>query len=203
MSSSPELTGDRAATWAPALDLTPDGLRRFDTSRVPNAVRIGREAGYRAGQAEATADARRVIEAEFVRARAEAEQMLAALQRAASVLDQAESTAAATFAEVVFDTVTVFAEAVLQRELTDDSRRALDAMRRALSQLDRTEGVIISLHPDDLGLLSGLEVPEGVVLRGDPALRPGDAIASTDEHTVDARISTAIDRARRALLGYE
>jgi flagellar assembly protein FliH len=66
--------------------------------------------------------------------------------------------------------------------------------------------VVVSMHPEDfrnlVGENSGEDFDFGgrkIVLRPDPGLSPGDAVAETGTATVDATIAAAVERAREAL----
>ena len=80
----------------------------------------------------------------------------------------------------------------------------LDALRRALAMAPDTGTLTVRLHPDDL---ASLGAPDGeytlhgrtVLLRPDPGLSPGDAIAEQGSTTIDARLAEAIARVRAEL----
>ena len=67
--------------------------------------------------------------------------------------------------------------------------------------------VRVRLHPADCAAIEALgpnsALPERVDLVPDPRLERGDAVTEYDDGALDARISTALDRARRALSGEE
>lgn len=200
MSSSSEAAMSTAA-WAPSLDLTPKGLSRFDPDRVRQAIRDGYEAGLRAGQAEAVAAGREARAAELELVRSEAARLLASLEQATEQLARQEGATAQAFADRVADVGVRIAAAIVQHELADESAAAVAACQRALTALGRRDGARLQLHPDDIVLLEGADLPEHVELEPNPALQRGDALAQTDDRTVDARIDGALDRALSALRG--
>lgn len=168
----------------------------------------GHAAGYAAGlrqaarEALAAADAFE-IEKEDFRARAEkqlADQsaLLAAIgSRAAGavlpVLDEAERSVAAAALHL--------AEAILGTELSSAQTAARAALSRAFPSGESAAPLHVRLHPSDVALLTGTAPANGITLVEDPALQRGDAVAAYPDGVIDARISTALDRAREALEG--
>lgn len=122
-------------------------------------------------------------------------------QRAVPVIDEARAAVYAAALEL--------AEAILQREIQPGPQSARTLLERALQVPADADPTNIRLHPDDLlhvNLLieSGeVKVPEGLRLVADARLSHGDAITEHDDGALDARISTAVARARAALLGGE
>jgi len=94
----------------------------------------------------------------------------------------------------------------LTRELVGHELRSVtgpDVVRRAL-QLTPTEPVArLHVHPDHLADLTAADLAEladrGVSVIGDPTVAWGDALAECDEHVVDLRVSTAMERVRESL----
>jgi flagellar assembly protein FliH len=184
----------------------------------------GHAAGYAAGlrAAELELAARRaVLEAEhsdllhrLQAATVSAVEALAASARAldarvAPVLDDAEEALVATAFEL--------AEAVLGYELrasesVDDGSHGADATdpragrtaRAAVAVTDPGDVVTVRLHPADLAQLDAAtrdSVAAEVSFVADASLARGDAEAERRIGQVDARLGTALDRARTALLG--
>lgn len=128
-------------------------------------------------------------------------------QRRGAVLEEAQDVLAASAMEL--------AEAILGYELNDGGsggKTARAALARALgasSDLGALCGAetvtAVRLHPADLAALSAVDVGNvaGVELRADPTLNPGDAIAEHPQGWLDARIGTALDRAKAVLLGTQ
>ncbi|WP_148076818.1 FliH/SctL family protein [Frigoribacterium sp. PhB24] len=188
----------------------------------------GHAAGYASGlrAAELELAARRaVLEAEhsdllhrLQSATVSAVEALAASARAldarvAPVLDDAE--------EALVTTAFELAEAVLGYELRaseslgDESsvvdgtdpragRTARAAVARALAVTDPGDVVTVRLHPADLAQLDDVtrdSVAADVAFVADATLARGDSQAELRVGQVDARLGTALDRARTALLG--
>ncbi|MFE4197556.1 FliH/SctL family protein [Paenarthrobacter sp. NPDC056912] len=175
----------------------------------------GHAAGYAAGIQAAAAEHRRLQE----QLRAEHEEMLdagrTALARSVQLL-QAAATAAQQRQEIALDEVQDvlaagamdLAEAVLGHELAQGENTARAALGRALgSQRGGSTGVgsvtTVRLHPGDLAALaaSGVVDVAGVELKADAALNPGDAVGEYPNGWIDARIASALERAKQALLG--
>ena len=188
-----------------------------DNEAVERAKQQARTTGYAEGWAQGRREA--AVEADAAEARARAaeqafqQRRAAALAQAVNALGRAvtelENQLMPTFTElqeVLLAHAFELAEAIVGRTLDDPQRRGADALRRAMAAAPESGHLVVSLHPDDFSTLVGdggateFEY-EGrkVILRPDPALRPGDAVAETGMATVDATIATAVARARDAL----
>ncbi|MDY0945382.1 hypothetical protein SOM11_05215 [Frigoribacterium sp. CFBP9039] len=83
-------------------------------------------------------------------------------------------------------------------------RTARAAVARALVGADGSVVTTLRLHPLDLALLdesTRASSAPGVVFAADPSLGRGDAEADLPAGLIDARLDTALARARQALLG--
>ena len=191
--------------------------------RAASADVRGHAAGYTAGLRAARA------EAEALRARLEAEHAarITALEadtsRRIAVLDAATNAMLSQLVPVLADAEASvasaamdLAEAVVGYEIRA-SRPSVDAsvvdttdgleargasgaeatVRRALASIDRTVPVAVRLSPADAARVAAVDLPVPVV--ADPSLRDGDAVVDLPEGVLDARIATALDRARTAL----
>jgi len=155
-----------------------------------------RAASRAAAQAQALADERRL--ADDQRRAAEHAAALAALaaatrgaqSRTAPVLQAAEATLLRCALEL--------ATTVLGVELSDGPAGAVAALARVRAA--DVEPVAVRLHPEDLRALGpDPELPQGARLVADPSLSRGDAVADLPDGWLDARIGTALERARTAL----
>lgn len=181
---------------------------------VEQATVRGHAAGYAAGLREASviaAERLASLEAEHAEragraaARVDAECATLALAAAAvqrtvvPVLEQSDDAVLAAALDV--------AEAVIGSELSDADAGASAALRRVLGALGsdaELPGLTLRLHPDDAELLrTAGQLPPSLSVQPDPALDRGDAVAQLPDGLVDARIGTAVLRARRALGGLE
>jgi flagellar assembly protein FliH len=94
------------------------------------------------------------------------------------------------------------AEAIIGRELDDRENSAKTAVLRAMSIVAIDDVLGVRLHPEDLAVISadGAGV-QGLHLVSDPGLDRGDAVLDVPDGIVDARISTALARAKAVLVG--
>lgn len=183
-------------------------------ARVDAESEAARAAGWSAGwaagsraAAEAATNQRHAID-EVERAReaeraARAQAALVVLRRAVEAVSQQVIPVLAKVADLLDDGAVTLAEVVLGRELSDADDGARLALARALSLPPEVGVHTVRLHPLDLQVLidAGVmdELPAGVELVADRTLVPGDAMAEFPDGYLDARVSTAIARARRAL----
>jgi flagellar assembly protein FliH len=186
--------------------------------RASGADVRGHAAGYTAGLRAAQA------ETDALRARLQAEHtaLTASLRadtvRRIAVLDAATNAMLSTVAPVLSDAeasvasaATDLAEAIVGYEIRasrpavgpDADREARitsgaeTTVRRALASIDRSVPVAVRLSPADAARVADVDLPVPVV--ADPALRDGDAVVDLPDGILDARIATALDRARTAL----
>ena len=193
-----------------ALPTTPSAPASATDARARAA---GYAAGWAAGAraaAEAGEQQRRRLAEEHLRAQAQRD---AAVVDALTVLERAVGAAAARTAPVVlevrrsvYQAALDLAASVLQRELTPGPDADAALLERAL-QLPVDVGVqTVRLNPRDLAEVQALlasgdaQLPAGVTLVADPLLGVGDAISEHAAGLLDAQISTALERARAALL---
>jgi flagellar assembly protein FliH len=163
----------------------------------------GHAEGFRAGSAEAAA-ARRTAEAEQTArdaaAAREMESAVTALRAAARSLGDRERELTAAAQDQVLRCAIELAELIIAGELTDAGAAAAAAARRAIVGADPAEVREVRLHPDDLRMLEGTDdALAAFALVADDTLDRGDAVAILDHGRIDARIGSALERARRAL----
>lgn len=163
----------------------------------------GHAEGFRAGLAEAES-AQRVAEDERnERERAaahEIESAIATLHAAARSLADRERELTSAAQEQVLSCAIELAELIIAGELSDAGASAAVAARRAVADVDRSEIREVRLHPDDLRTLqASADELAAFALVSDDTLARGDAIATLDHGHIDARIGSALARARLAL----
>ncbi|RZU65539.1 flagellar assembly protein FliH [Microterricola gilva] len=180
---------------------------------IEQAMVRGHAAGYAAGLREASVvaaerlanlEAEHAEQARLAAATVDAECATLAVAAAAvqrtviPVLEQSDDAVLAAALEL--------AEAVIGSELSDASAGASAALRRVLGTLGsdaELPGVILRMHPDDAEMLRAAgQLPQALSVQSDPGLGRGDAVAQLPDGLVDARIGTAVLRARRALGGH-
>ena len=181
---------------------------RSEDSAADRGFTQGHAAGYAAGLQAAAAEQRRLREQLL----AEHTDMLdagrSAIARAVAVLGTAteaaqkrQEVAVAEAEGVLAASAIELAEAILGYELGHGERTARAALDRVLGHPDGTV-TAVRLHPGDLAALAaaGVVLRPGVELTADAALNPGDAIGEYPQGWIDARLGSALERARRALL---
>ena len=181
------------------------------TSLADRARAAARAEGYASGWAEGRRRAMEATrEAEAALAATLAEQRVALAEQQSSLL-QALTTAAEScgsefrsryveLADQALELALQIAEAVLDREVELAREPGLDALRRALADVDPATPVTVRLHPADVTTLHS-EALAGREVRvvGDPTVARGDAVAETDVAVVDATIADALRRVREVL----
>ncbi|GAA2747427.1 hypothetical protein GCM10009868_36880 [Terrabacter aerolatus] len=193
-----------------------------DTARVavpvvfPTIDPVGEAEGFTRGHAAGYAAGLRLAAAETAAAEADRQDRLAAAvaadrartDRALVALDAAARALAARTAPVLsavdaglVEAALTLAEAVIGRELADGPYGARAALSRALSGPDAAAVVAVRLHPDDLEVLTADDRTdaETVLLVPDAGLERGDAVADYPDGELDARVRTALQRARAAV----
>jgi flagellar assembly protein FliH len=180
------------------------------SDRITEQARVhGHSAGYAAGRRDAERDVeelRRSLAAEYAAKGAALDSIvqssLAALALATARLDawERETMAAADLA--LASAAIELAEGILGRELSSSPDSARTAIDRALSQAGRVEAGAVRLNPiDHAAIIASGKVDASLRLLIDPSLARGDAILDLPDGYIDARIATALDRARAAIAG--
>lgn len=198
----------RVNSFKPA-SITPHRTDAGDAARTAG-FSAGWAAGARAAADAATAERTRlqaehdVREAQRDEASSHAVNALGAAMnqwnhKALPILDEARRT--------LYSAALDLAAAILQREVEPGSSSARTLLDRALALPIESTPTVLRLHPDDLLHVNLLiesgqaAVPVGLRLVGDSRLSPGDAITEHEDGALDARIGTALARAREVLLG--
>lgn len=168
----------------------------------------GREEGRRAAEAQAQELTAAAALAESARA-AEAGRALGALAQAAALLEQRTAPPAAELEDLIVDAAFRLAEEILGREVAHTPEPGRDALARALGLAPAGLPVTVRLNPADHATLVAALDPAGtgvlevdgrtVTLVTDPNLKAGDATADSEATAIDARLETAVQRAKEAL----
>jgi flagellar assembly protein FliH len=190
-------------------DTRPIVFPSLQTSGESDGFTRGHAAGYAAGLRKAEVEAnllRAHLEAQKAAALKEGQRRLAAavalLEAAATALRARTAPVLAEADDALTAAGLALAEAVLGRELSDATMGAKAALGRAFSVADSEAIVAVRLHPADLALLTAERATTTqVTLVADPSLTRGDAVAEYPDGELDARIGTALARARAALAG--
>ncbi|MFF1572692.1 FliH/SctL family protein [Leifsonia sp. NPDC058292] len=181
-----------------------------ETEQSHAAAQSARARGYAAGYAEglrvaATEQSAWLAAAEQDRAqradlatqhtvRALAVLRAAALELTESTLPVVED-AEGTLVAAAFE----LAEAVVGHALGDRLAAAEAAVARVLGDDLAGQVSVIRLNPDDAAAIAETATELPVRLVADPAVAAGDAIGELPDGWLDARIRTALDRAREAI----
>lgn len=191
------------------LALTIPRLGTTNSSRLDEQARArGHAAGYTDGLRAAQVEvARRVSELDERHAEAlqaandRTTAAVAVVETAARSLNERTVPLLAESHNALAAAAIELAEAILGYELGNEERSARAALARALDVTHLDDVRTVRLHPEDLALLDpDVHAAAGVELTADPSLSRGDAITEFPHGYLDARLSTALDRARAALL---
>jgi flagellar assembly protein FliH len=143
-------------------------------------------------------------------ARLQHERALAALHAAARALDSRTVPVLQDAEDSVLSAAMKLAEAIVGHTLADEARAARFALGRAgdTGQVPGSHPAApgagthtVRLHPQDLALLNPADLAgTGVTFVPDTALARGDAVSEFPHGFLDARIGSALERAKAALL---
>ena len=93
------------------------------------------------------------------------------------------------------------AERLTLSRLTIDPETLAERVLELVRLAGGADRVTVAMHPDDIAAISRLpSPPEGITFEPDETLSPGDAIASTGEGLVDARLKVQLDAIQRELM---
>lgn len=162
----------------------------------------GHAEGYRAGAAQALAEARR---SEDARAASETERRrevtsaVTALRSAVDALAEHITRVTRATERDVSARAVELSSLIVAEALADADTAAVAALRRALDAQDPRDAQEIRFSAADLQLLSDQDaLPDGIRVTADATLLPGDAMVVIADGLVDARIAAALERARIA-----
>lgn len=189
-----------------------DAVTEKTLSQLAEKTRLSAQAqGYAIGWAEGRRQAALEAESEAVaigqqreaedRRRAEEHQReVAALRAAATELRNATAHVCNTVETHATHVAITLVEAILGRELSQAGDPVGDAVRRALTLMPGEPLTRIRLNPDDARSPRLAELlEEQTVVVPDASLHRGDAVVEADDHVIDARIGTALERVREVL----
>lgn len=160
----------------------------------------GQRAARTAAQVEAEAAEAVRLGAEEER-RAEHRAAVAALELAAVRLHEAVAGLSATVEEQATGLAWDLTRELVGHELR--SATGPDVVRRALELTPTEPAARLRLHPDHVAELTAADLAaladRGVVAIADPVVAWGDALVECDDHVIDVRVSTAMERVREVL----
>lgn len=167
----------------------------------------GHAAGYAAGlraaaeHTEALRARLRVDHDRLEQARqTQVEDAIAVLTAATRALNAVALPVVADSEEVLVASALELAEAIIGHELCDEDASARAALARVTAQPATSVVPLVRMNPDDLALLADeVLAHQEVTFVPDPQLNRGDAVAEFPDGFLDARIGTALERAKLAL----
>jgi len=123
----------------------------------------------------------------------------ARLDRVISALDARLEPALESARTTLLACAVELAEALLGRELADDELPARAIAARVIAHDQEREATRVRVHPAEASDVALMLTGRSIDVVGDPAIARGDAIAELPSGFLDARITTALARVRRAL----
>jgi flagellar assembly protein FliH len=188
------------AVFAP-LDFPAVGRRTDDAASVR-----GHAAGYAAGRRQAEQELQELRSSIAAEAQAARVSATAELTRAMNALESATAQLRAqelpvlesvdgAIARAAFE----LAEAIIGHELADGEGSARTAVRRA-TESSPAAATRIRFNPRDIALMAPHQFAPGLVLVGDETIEPGGAVVEVDNGSIDARVMSALARAKAALV---
>jgi flagellar assembly protein FliH len=190
-----------------SLAFSPFSFPAMPDARADERASIrGHAAGYAAGREHAERELES-LRAELAREnaaaaaadRAELDSALRALDRAASEFREAQAPVLRAADQALAAAAIELAETILGRELATGKTGARAALARALGSGDSMLSTI-RMNPLDIDAIAWADYP-GLSVVPDSSLVRGDAVAEGMHGSVDARIGTALARARAVLEG--
>lgn len=197
-SGDPHVDALRTAAWDEGFEVGRSEGREAGRSE---GLAAGRADGFAEGHAEGIATGRAEAEAVALQRLATA---IDGLALAAEATSRRDAVALADIEESVVDLAVGLAAAIIEREVRSIDGTTTDAVRRALRLAPERGGMVVRLHPDEVaGLADVADLAPGRDLEvvADPSIRPGGCLVENDTTQVDARVETALARARAVLLG--
>ncbi|MFF5791554.1 FliH/SctL family protein [Paeniglutamicibacter sp. NPDC012692] len=208
MTLSSETVGTGVPAFEPAQfsELnTAENVKRHETMSQTHGYATGYATGIRAAESVAREQRERLARAHAAAEAARAaEHALAidALRAAARALDARTVPVLDAASTVLAEAAVLLAQKVIGKELSNDAFGAKAALDRALTGIEASTVREVRMNPHDLALLGLSHVPGTTIkLAADATLARGDAMTAFDEGFLDARISTAFERAAMVLRG--
>ena len=179
-----------------------DEIVRKAEARAAEIMKVAKEEGFRLGKDEG---AQKALEEARREAKSEVATAVAAFHAAASELRSARREAMAEGETEMLALVLGITRLVLAREIRMDKTLIIEQIRRAAAFLAEAAEITVKLHPIDLKVAqSNVDklVPEGRSMRltivADKSVERGGCVLECSRGTVDARISTQLQRIEAA-----
>ena len=185
--------------------LRSDDTDPFDVQARASGHAAGYAAGLRAASqeiAERTARLDAEHEASMLHGRARVDRAVAVLTAAARALEERTVPVIELSQDAIAASAIELAEAIIGSELSRDGTSARTAVARALGGVDAKTVHVVRMNPVDLSALDDAAIAAtGVAFAADESLARGDAVTEFAVGYLDARVSTALARAKAALSG--
>lgn len=208
---TPELGSGEWTRFGPASVLGDAVTEGALAGMVEDARAAARSQGYAVGWAqgrrEAAAEAElaaRARDEEHAQERrrwaARQQTALDALQRAAEQLARATEEAQALVHAQATALARELTELMVGHELRATPDTAADVVARVLAAGPADRPFVVRLHPDAADSTAVAALAEhGVRVVPEPGLAPADAVVEVDDHVLDLRLGSALDRVREVL----
>ncbi|HUT03951.1 MAG TPA: FliH/SctL family protein [bacterium] len=191
----------RASDTASAQSQANEIVRKAE-ARAAEILKEAKEEGLRLGKEEGAQSA---LEEARREAKSEVATVVAAFRAAVSELSSARREAMAESDTEMLALVLGITRLVLAREIRMDKTLIIEHIKRAAASLAGVGEITVKLHPIDLKVAQNNVdklVPEGKSMRlsivADKSVERGGCLLECNRGTVDARISTQLDRIKAA-----
>lgn len=199
----------RGATAARATNALEDGTfstfsaAHSDSYRTPAELHeASHQSAFTTGYNDGLAQARADIAAATEDANNRVRYALSALQVAIDSFEQRDAVSLVEIEDVVARTAVEIASEILQREVGVSRNPGTEAIARAMRLAPARGEVVVRLHPSDFETL-GMSTLDAhgreIQLVADVNVERGGCLATIGDTTIDAQISTALQRVRIAL----
>lgn len=206
LSDLPEVeTGDirdpkRVSIYRQARD---EGYRHGEEAGHKKGYEVGVEQGYPTGYQQGYSEGLETgLKAAEQQADTRAYEMAAVLGQAIDAFHHRETVALQDIESNVVELALSLAATILDREIDAAINPGADAISRALKLAPERGELTVRMNPTDCETLGDLSLGapgRDLVLVPDPSIEVGGVLVETDTAVIDARISTALARAREVL----
>ncbi len=107
----------------------------------------------------------------------------------------------------MLDLVLLIAAEIVRREVAQDPAIVVEVLRKAVSELETKQSIVVRLSPKDMELIGvmreslheEMEVVEKIEFKADPAVTPGGCILETNIGSLDATVENRLLNIHRTL----
>jgi flagellar assembly protein FliH len=158
--------------------------------------------GYETGYQEGISKAKSEYEEQFLVSKNRVDSVLETLANAVLNVKETERELLKRIEKTVPEVAYEIVEAILTREIQTLDDPGREAITRALTIDTANESATIHLNPQDIKTLtdlSDLKTKREIEIVVDPDIESGDALVVIGKATIDARISSALERVKKIL----